>query len=62
MTLHVLGHVLEIPALAFPDWARRDSSGVSPAGGRARVAALVLAIAAGAVLGLGALSLAGQWT
>jgi len=62
MTLHVLGHVLEIPALAFPDWAKRDSGAASLAGRRSRVAALVLALAAGAVLGVGALALAGPWT
>ena len=34
MTLHVLGHLLELPALALPDWRRQRAPGGAPGGRR----------------------------
>jgi hypothetical protein len=59
MTLHVLGHVLEVPRLATADLRR---SGRAEAGGGAqRSTALALALAGGLALGLLGLSLASSW-
>jgi hypothetical protein len=57
MTVHVLGHVLELPRAAFRDWWRRDTLG----GRRARQLLLGGALAAGAVLAVLTLPLADHW-
>ncbi|MDQ1475465.1 MAG: hypothetical protein QOE62_694 [Actinomycetota bacterium] len=59
MTLHVLGHALETPALAFADW-RRGRRREAP-GAPARFAVLMLAVAAGLVLAVLSLHWAHQW-
>ena len=60
MTLHVLGHVLEVPALALPDW-RIGPPEARLAGAGVRMMALGLAILAGTVLALLTYSAAGPW-
>jgi hypothetical protein len=50
MTLHVLGHLLERPALAIPDWRRGRAGDARLAGARARVATLSISVLAGAAL------------
>jgi hypothetical protein len=59
MTVHVLGHFLEVPALALAD--RRRAAGARVSGAGLRVAALTAAIAAGLGLGVLALSTARPW-
>jgi hypothetical protein len=44
MTLHVLGHVLEVPALALPDWRHNGPREVQLAGAGARTMTLALAL------------------
>jgi hypothetical protein len=61
MTLHVLGHLLEVPALALPDWRRSGPPEAQLAGAGARTMTLGLAILAGAVLALLTYSAAGPW-
>jgi hypothetical protein len=61
MTLHVLGHVLEVPALALPDWRRKGPPEARLAGAGARTTTLGLAILAGTVLALLTYSAAGPW-
>jgi hypothetical protein len=60
MTLHVLGHILEMPRLALPDW-RRASRGVRLAGSGLRMTALGSAVLAGGVLATLSISIAGAW-
>jgi hypothetical protein len=60
MTLHVLGHLLEVPSLAAAD-IRRTPGIARVGGGAQRAGALALAIAAGVVLGLLGLSVASSW-
>jgi hypothetical protein len=59
MTIHVLGHVLETPALAFADWHRRERSRVPGAGPRLLV--LSVTVAAGLALATLSLSWIGAW-
>ena len=58
MTVHVLGHILELPELALADW-RRDGSRLTGAG--LRLAAVGAALAAGVGLALLSLAAAGSW-
>lgn len=59
MTLHVLGHALETPALAFADWHRTRRA--EAPGATARFALLVLAVVAGLLLAGLSLHWAHQW-
>jgi hypothetical protein len=61
MTLHVLGHVLEVPALALPDWRHNGPREVQLAGAGARTMTLALALAAGGALALCTYSAASPW-
>jgi hypothetical protein len=61
MTLHVLGHLLELPALALPDWRRDGPREPRLVGTSARTVALVASILAGTALALITYSLAGPW-
>ncbi len=61
MTLHVLGHVLEVPALALADWREVGSREVRLAGAGVRAITLGLAILAGSVLALLTYSVAHPW-
>jgi hypothetical protein len=58
MTVHVLGHILELPEPAFADWRRREPrlSGVG-----LRFAAIATSLAVGVGLLLFSLSAAGSW-
>ncbi len=58
MTIHVLGHVLELPGPALADW-RRQVPRVSGAG--LRLAVIVGALAIGVGLALLSFSAAGSW-
>lgn len=60
MTLHVLGHLLELPRLATAD-LRPGPETARIGGGAQRATALALAIVAGGVLGVLGLSLASPW-
>ncbi|MGV1049775.1 MAG: hypothetical protein ACOYD4_14775 [Solirubrobacterales bacterium] len=61
MTIHVLGHLLELPSLALPDWRRNAPAEVRLAGAGARQFALGSALAAGLVLALLLFPLAESW-
>ncbi len=60
MSLHVLGHLREIPADATADW-RRSLPASRVAGSSARALALALSIGAGLCLAFYSLSLDGPW-
>jgi len=61
MTVHVLGHVLELPSLALPDWRRRAGREARLAGAGLRLALLGTGLVAGLALALATISLAGPW-
>jgi hypothetical protein len=61
MSLHVLGHLLELPRLASADWRRSGPREARLAGAGMRWSALALAIAAGVPLGFLALSAGKPW-
>lgn len=61
MTIHVLGHLLEVPALAFPDWRRDGPREARLAGAGARAMALGAAILGGVALALVTYTAAGPW-
>lgn len=60
MTIHVLGHVLEVPALAFADMRNRGD-GVALAGASARTLSLAASVLAGCALALLTFHLATPW-
>jgi hypothetical protein len=61
MTLHVLGHLLEVPTLAVPDWRRNGPPEARLAGAGMRVMALSTSILAGAAMATVVVSSAGGW-
>jgi hypothetical protein len=61
MTIHVLGHVLEIPALALPDWRRSGQAEARLAGAGLRTMTLGFSLLAGTALALLTYSAAGPW-
>jgi hypothetical protein len=61
MTVHVLGHVLEVPALAFADLMRGRGEDVTLAGAPARTLALAASVLGGCALALLTFHLAGPW-
>jgi hypothetical protein len=61
MTLHVLGHLLELPRLASADWRRHGPREARLAGSGMRAGALAMAIVAGVALGFLALSAGSAW-
>jgi hypothetical protein len=61
MALHVLGHVLEVPRLAAPDWRASGGREAVLAGAGMRVMLLTASLAAGVALALATISLAGPW-
>lgn len=61
MTVHVLGHVLEVPELAAPDWRRAGGREARLAGSGLRVVTLAGSLLAGLVLALATVSLIGPW-
>jgi hypothetical protein len=62
MALHVLGHVLEVPALAQADWRRAGPGEAQLAGAGGRTAALGTSLLAGVALALLTFSAAGPWS
>jgi len=61
MTVHVLGHLLEMPSLAFPDWRRAGGGGARLGGAGLRVMAVATAVLAGVVLAGLTISAARPW-
>jgi hypothetical protein len=61
MTVHVLGHILEIPSLAIPDWRRHGGREAALAGSGMRIALLGTSLVAGAALALATISAASPW-
>jgi hypothetical protein len=61
MAVHVLGHLLEVPSLALPDWRRSGGREADLAGAGLRLALLATSIAAGLAVALATISLAGPW-
>lgn len=61
MTIHVLGHVLEVPALAMPDWRRAGGREARLAGTGLRVVTLGGSLVLGLALALATISLIGPW-
>jgi hypothetical protein len=61
MTLHVLGHIFEVPALALPDWRKSGPREARLAGAGPRLLALGLSVLAGTVLALLTYSAASPW-
>jgi len=61
MTLHVLGHLLDLPRLAGADWRRHGPREARLAGAGMRATALAAAIVAGVALGFLALSVGKPW-
>lgn len=61
MTLHVLGHLLEVPSLAGADWRKAGPPEARLAGAGARALTLATAILAGAVLAALTFSTARPW-
>ena len=61
MTLHVLGHLLEVPSLASADWRKAGPPEARLAGAGARALTLAMAILGGAVLAALTFSAAQPW-
>lgn len=61
MTVHVLGHLLELPRLALPDWRRSGGHEAALAGSSLRLTLLASSVLAGLGLALATLSLASPW-
>jgi hypothetical protein len=61
MSLHVLGHLLELPRPASADWRRGGPREARLAGAGLRAAALAGSIALGVGLGFLALSVGKPW-
>jgi hypothetical protein len=62
MTIHVLGHLLEVPSLAMPDWRRNAGREARLAGSGLRLALLACSLLAGFALALATISIAGSWS
>jgi hypothetical protein len=61
MAIHVLGHLLELPSLALPDWRRSGGREAALAGSGLRLTLLATSILTGLALALATISLAGPW-
>ena len=61
MSLHVLGHLLELPGLASADWRRHGGREARLAGSGMRIGALAAALVLGVGLGFVALSAGAAW-
>lgn len=61
MTVHVLGHLLEVPHLAIPDWRRSGPREAQLAGAGARISVLGASILAGVAVAMLSASAAGSW-
>jgi hypothetical protein len=61
MAVHVLGHLLELPKLAVPDWRRHGGREAALAGSGARVVLLLGSLGLGLAVALATISAAGPW-
>lgn len=61
MTVHVLGHLLEVPKLAAPDWRGSGGREAALAGSGLRIMLMGTSLLAGLGLALATFSLAGPW-
>ncbi len=61
MTAHVLGHLLEVPALALPDWRRGGPRETQLAGAGLRTMTIAISILLGAALAMLTFSAASAW-
>jgi len=61
VTVHVLGHLIEVPALAMPDWRSKGGREAALAGSGLRLALLGASLLAGLTLALATYQLAGPW-
>lgn len=61
MSMHVLGHLLDLPGLATADWRRAGGREARLAGSGLRFAALGASLVTGVALALATLSLIGPW-
>jgi hypothetical protein len=61
VSLHILGHLIELPRLATPDWRRSAPEVVRLAGAGPRILLLTGAVTGGVALGFLGLSVAGSW-
>ena len=61
MAAHVLGHLLEVPRLAAPDWRRHGGREAQLAGSGWRLALLGASLLTGVFLALATFSLADSW-
>jgi hypothetical protein len=61
VSVHILGHLVELPRLATPDWRRSAPEVVRLAGAGPRILLLTGAVTGGVALGFLGLSLAGSW-
>lgn len=61
MAIHVLGHLLELPSLALPDWRRAGPAEARLAGAGARTLALAGSIVVGLLIALLTIPAAGAW-
>jgi hypothetical protein len=61
MAVHVLGHVLEVPELAMPDWRRAGGREARLAGAGLRAVTLGGSLLLGLLLALATISLIGPW-
>ncbi len=61
MAIHVLGHLLEVPSLALPDWRRNGPREARLAGAGTRVMALSASILVGVAAAILVIPAAGSW-
>jgi hypothetical protein len=61
ISAHLLGHLLELPRLATPDWRRSAPEVARLAGAGPRILLLAGAVTGGLALGFLGLSVAGSW-
>jgi hypothetical protein len=61
MSVHVLGHLFEVPELALPDWRKAGGREAAFAGSGLRLGLLASSVVAGLALALATYSLGGSW-
>ncbi len=61
MSVHVIGHLLELPELALPDWRKSAGREAALAGSGLRLALMGTSLAGGLALALVTFSLANPW-
>lgn len=61
MTIHVLGHLFEVPALALPDWRSKGGREAALAGSGLRLTLLAASLLAGLALALATIPSASPW-